>query len=374
MLAALAAARVPIRQIRLNPGRAQPVTPALQALLSKHGELKARPRPARLRRARPAGEPCLRPPAACEAGQGGRAAGRSCIPTRTRRRRGAADARAPPGPGPLTRGPRARQALAQRALAAYLRSVFLQPDRRVFDVAALPAAAFALSLGLPTAPQLRFMDRAARKAARGASAAGAAAGAEAAGAAAGAEAAAADGTGAGARPRGAGAGGATAAPEPAPAPALSGPARGGAPGAAASGPAAAEAAAGEGRAGDPGAGDEDEFLVVKRRDVLGVDEAEPVASAAAPAPAEPAKKKRKRLRIQVGRASAGRQVFDEDGRALPPLAQLAVVRRAPCSPAAPTGSRWPAVNLAVVRREVRQIERLGLGCIRRPACASHLIY
>jgi len=288
---------------------------------------------------------------------------------RTCRRRGAGDARAPPGLGALTRGVRARQALAQRALAAYLRSVFLQPDRRVFDVAALPAAAFALSLGLPTAPQLRFMDRAARKAARGAAAAGVAAGAEAA-----VEAAAAGGAGAGARPGDAGAGGAAAAPEPAPAPALSGPARGGAPGAAASGPAAAEAAAGEGRAGDPGAGDEDEFLVVKRRDVLGVDEAEPVASAAAPAPAEPAKKKRKRLRIQVGRASAGRQVFDEDGRALPPLAQLAVVRRAPCSPAAPTGSRWPAVNLAVVRREVRQIERLGFRFVRRPACASHLIH
>lgn len=41
MLAALAAAHVPIRQIRLNPGKAQPVTPALQALLSKNSELKA---------------------------------------------------------------------------------------------------------------------------------------------------------------------------------------------------------------------------------------------------------------------------------------------------------------------------------------------
>ncbi|KAK9832102.1 hypothetical protein WJX81_007052 [Elliptochloris bilobata] len=89
MLAALAAARVPIRQIRLNPSKAQPVTPALQALLSKNAELKE---------------------------------------------------------------------LAQRALVAYLRSVFLQPDRKVFDVAALPAAQYALSLGLPSAPQLRFLD------------------------------------------------------------------------------------------------------------------------------------------------------------------------------------------------------------------------
>ena len=55
------------------------------------------------------------------------------------------------------------QELAQRALVSYLRSVFLQPDRAVFDVTRLPAAEYALSLGLSTAPKLRFLRKAGRK-------------------------------------------------------------------------------------------------------------------------------------------------------------------------------------------------------------------
>ena len=55
------------------------------------------------------------------------------------------------------------QELAQRALVAYLRSVFLQPDRAVFDVTQLPASEYALSLGLSTAPKLRFLRKAGRK-------------------------------------------------------------------------------------------------------------------------------------------------------------------------------------------------------------------
>ena len=35
----------------------------------------------------------------------------------------------------------------------------MQPDRAVFDVTKLPAVEFALSLGLPSAPQLRFLKR-----------------------------------------------------------------------------------------------------------------------------------------------------------------------------------------------------------------------
>ena len=46
---------------------------------------------------------------------------------------------------------------------SYLRSVFLQPDKTVFDVTKLPAAEFAFSMGLPTAPKLRFLKRAGRK-------------------------------------------------------------------------------------------------------------------------------------------------------------------------------------------------------------------
>ena len=51
------------------------------------------------------------------------------------------------------------QELAQNALRAYLRSVFLQPARDIFDVSKLPVAEFALSLGLPSAPKLRFLKR-----------------------------------------------------------------------------------------------------------------------------------------------------------------------------------------------------------------------
>jgi hypothetical protein len=40
MLVALAAADVPIKPTKLNPAKAQAVTPALQALLSKDNELK----------------------------------------------------------------------------------------------------------------------------------------------------------------------------------------------------------------------------------------------------------------------------------------------------------------------------------------------
>ena len=59
------------------------------------------------------------------------------------------------------------QEVAQRSLVSYLRSVFLQPNRAVFDVAALPAAEYAYSLGLPTAPKLRFLKRTGEKSAGG---------------------------------------------------------------------------------------------------------------------------------------------------------------------------------------------------------------
>jgi ATP-dependent RNA helicase DDX10/DBP4 len=44
MLAALEAARVPLKPLKINPGKTQPVGPALQALLSKSAELKVRRR------------------------------------------------------------------------------------------------------------------------------------------------------------------------------------------------------------------------------------------------------------------------------------------------------------------------------------------
>ncbi len=55
--------------------------------------------------------------------------------------------------------PRAPQEFAQRALIAYVRSVFLQPNKKVFDVTKLPVVEYAQSLGLLTAPKLRFLKK-----------------------------------------------------------------------------------------------------------------------------------------------------------------------------------------------------------------------
>ncbi|EFJ48780.1 hypothetical protein VOLCADRAFT_60063 [Volvox carteri f. nagariensis] len=48
---------------------------------------------------------------------------------------------------------------AQKALVSYLRSVFLQPRKDVFNVSALPAGDLAASLGLASVPRLRFLRR-----------------------------------------------------------------------------------------------------------------------------------------------------------------------------------------------------------------------
>ena len=47
--------------------------------------------------------------------------------------------------------------LAQRAVVSYLRSVYLQPNKDVFDVDALDVEKFANSVGLPNPPRLRFL-------------------------------------------------------------------------------------------------------------------------------------------------------------------------------------------------------------------------
>ena len=48
---------------------------------------------------------------------------------------------------------------AQRSFICYLRSVHLQSNKRVFDVRKLPTEEYALSLGLPQAPRIRFLKR-----------------------------------------------------------------------------------------------------------------------------------------------------------------------------------------------------------------------
>ncbi|XP_062510238.1 probable ATP-dependent RNA helicase DDX10 [Corticium candelabrum] len=49
---------------------------------------------------------------------------------------------------------------AQRAFVTYIRSVFLQSDKHVFDVDKLPVDEFASSLGLSSSPRIRFLQRA----------------------------------------------------------------------------------------------------------------------------------------------------------------------------------------------------------------------
>ena len=48
---------------------------------------------------------------------------------------------------------------AQRSFICYLRSVHLQSNKRVFDVRKLPTEEYALSLGLPQAPRIRFLKK-----------------------------------------------------------------------------------------------------------------------------------------------------------------------------------------------------------------------
>ena len=49
--------------------------------------------------------------------------------------------------------------MAQSAVVSYVRSVFLQPNRAVFDVASLPLPEYAAAMGLLAAPKLRFLKR-----------------------------------------------------------------------------------------------------------------------------------------------------------------------------------------------------------------------
>ena len=54
--------------------------------------------------------------------------------------------------------------LAQKAMMTYLRSVYLQRNKKVFDVHALPLQEFAESLGLAIAPKIKFLNSGSTKA------------------------------------------------------------------------------------------------------------------------------------------------------------------------------------------------------------------
>lgn len=49
--------------------------------------------------------------------------------------------------------------LGQRAFISYLKSVYIQKNKAIFSVAELPVELFAESLGLPGAPQVKFVDQ-----------------------------------------------------------------------------------------------------------------------------------------------------------------------------------------------------------------------
>ncbi|KAL4422731.1 hypothetical protein ABPG75_008928 [Micractinium tetrahymenae] len=259
MLAQLEEAKVPIKQLKHNPAKVQPVTPALQALLSKDAELKE---------------------------------------------------------------------IAQRALVSYLRSVFLQPNRKVFDVTQLPAAEFAYSIGLPTAPKLRFLKRAAGGKTKEVVVGGAAEEQQRPKERQHAAAAAANGrqrngddseeeqqSEAESEEQEGGSSHEESGSE-----GEQEPRRQGAPDDAAAAPSSALAVAAGGSDGD------DDFLVVKKRhSAEGEAEGEDGAAAAADAAAAEGgkKKKKKKMKIKPHVGTGNRTVFDEEGQAVDPLELLA---------------------------------------------------
>ncbi|KAK8579122.1 hypothetical protein V6N13_142346 [Hibiscus sabdariffa] len=51
------------------------------------------------------------------------------------------------------------QQLAQRAFITYLRSIYIQKDKEIFDVTKLPIDDYSASLGLPMTPKVRFLNQ-----------------------------------------------------------------------------------------------------------------------------------------------------------------------------------------------------------------------
>lgn len=53
--------------------------------------------------------------------------------------------------------------MAQRAFITYLKSIYLRGDKEIFDITKLPLEAYAVSLGLPTTPRIRFLKKSTKK-------------------------------------------------------------------------------------------------------------------------------------------------------------------------------------------------------------------
>ena len=249
------------------------------------------------------------------------------------------------------------KSFAQSGLVAYARSVFLQPNKAVFDAGSLPLDEYAESLGLLAAPQLKFLKRVGKNVVQEVVVGGKEGAAAAAG---GGEVAAAAVDGEQPRKR------RRLSPEPSAAAAAAGgsvseddPAAAGQdsedadmrqqPPAAAAAAAAAAGVSSKKRKQPPaaaaGAEDEegdDDFLTVKQRNIFDVagaasdkdadapeeatNQLDPAAAAtvaavAAAAAAKP--KKRKKQRIKLGAVSGQRVVFDDEGEQVDPLELLA---------------------------------------------------
>ncbi|WIA42322.1 hypothetical protein OEZ86_008336 [Tetradesmus obliquus] len=239
------------------------------------------------------------------------------------------------------------KAFAQSGLVSYCRSVYLQPNKAVFDATALPLEEYAESLGLLAAPQLKFMRRVGKKVVEevvvGASGDAAAAAAAAAGAASNKQQQLgkrkrqeqqqqqqppADDTN-GDQAGGGGSSSNLESEDEGPSQqqqqaAVDDPSSSRKKRKQPDQPAAAAAAA----AGDA----DDDFLTIKQRDVFDVasddDEQQqqqllPPEALAAAAAAAAKPKKRKKQRIKLGAVSGQRTVFDDEGQQLDPLALLA---------------------------------------------------
>uniref|UniRef100_A0A383V4Y6 ATP-dependent RNA helicase n=1 Tax=Tetradesmus obliquus TaxID=3088 RepID=A0A383V4Y6_TETOB len=238
------------------------------------------------------------------------------------------------------------KAFAQSGLVSYCRSVYLQPNKAVFDAAALPLEEYAESLGLLAAPQLKFMRRVGKKVVEevvvGASGDAAAAAAAAAGAASNKQQQLgkrkrqeqqqqqqppADDTN-GDQAGGGGSSSNLESEDEGPSQqqqqaAVDDPSSSRNKRKQPDQPAAAAAAAGDA---------DDDFLTIKQRDVFDVasddDEQQqqqllPPEALAAAAAAAAKPKKRKKQRIKLGAVSGQRTVFDDEGQQLDPLALLA---------------------------------------------------
>lgn len=53
--------------------------------------------------------------------------------------------------------------MAQRAFVTYIRSIHIRGDKEIFDVTKLPLEEYAVSLGLPTTPRIRFLKKGTKK-------------------------------------------------------------------------------------------------------------------------------------------------------------------------------------------------------------------